>query len=103
MISKLNKKKSENCCRSVTKSSFNFKEYCIFCGENCIQFNKRYPDRWRRVVYCRTADRGKKLFKETILKTCSERNRVRQATGDLHAANGQYHKDCFSSLKCNKH
>ena len=23
-------------CRSVTKSSFNFKEYCIFCGEKCL-------------------------------------------------------------------
>ena len=64
-------------------------------------------------MYCRTTDRGKsqKLFKETILKTYSERNdkwaeevryRVLQATSDLHAGDGQCHKDCFSSFDCNK-
>ena len=90
-----------------------FKEHCIFCGEKIFQFNTQDPDRWRKVVYCRTADRGKsqKSFKETILKTYSERNdkwaeevryRVLQATSDLHTGDGQYHKDCFSSFKCNK-
>ncbi len=66
------------------------------------------PSRWREVVQCRTDDRlGQKTFKTVILETCNERGdckandicmRVLEATSDLHAADVQYHKDCYVNI-----
>ena len=86
-------------------TTFDFRGHCLFCGEECkTEVNPRHPDRWRRVVQCRTANRGEdKTFKQGILDVCDQRNdeeaqqvrlRVQGAVSDLHAADAQYHKDC---------
>ena len=60
--------------------------------------------RWRRVVRCATADRGPNLdsFKKVMLDACDVRDdewghqvhiSVEGAVSDLHAADGQYHKE----------
>ena len=98
--------------RRSTESVFNFKEHCLFCGKTCLPLDPKNPKRWRRVVTCRTADRGKgqQTFRDSILQTCRERNdawaqdvqeRVLHAVSDLHAADAQYHKDCLSSFSSN--
>ena len=49
---------------------FDFRRDCIFCGKCCqIQPDARHPDRWLRVIRCRTAEHGygKKDFKNAIL------------------------------------
>ena len=57
--------------------------------------------RWRRVTQCRTA----RNFKQNILQVCDSRGdsladsvgvRVNGALSDLHAADGQYHCDCYN-------
>ena len=89
-----------NKTRRSGSTDFDFKEHCLFCGERCIPlaFSFKHPDRWRRVIQCRTADD----FKQKILLTCDARNdcqadevlvRVNSAVSDLHAADGQYHDD----------
>ena len=70
-----------------------------------MDFDLKNPNRWRRVVVCRTADRaGQKTFKQSIIDTCDARQdelshevkrRVLSAVSDLHAADARYHKDCF--------
>ena len=63
----------------------------------------RNPVRWRRVTQCRTA----RNFKQNILQVCDSRGdslarsvrvRVNGALSDLHAADGQYHRDCYKSF-----
>ena len=84
---------------------FEFRKHCLFCGELCnTEDDGRHPERQRRVVQCRTADYPTgKTFKERILDVCNQRNdkqaedvrlRLQGAVSDLHAADGQYHKDC---------
>ena len=81
----------------------------MFCGDPCIMnCDPKHPDRWRRVVLCRTADRdGQGTFKHAILSVCDARNdewandvklRVQGAISDLHAADARYHEDCKSSF-----
>lgn len=88
--------------RRSDKHDFRFKEQCLFCGEICLPLasSSRHPDRWRKVVQCRTAGG----FKQNILRTCDLRNdaladdvrvRLSGALSDLHAADGQYHLDCY--------
>lgn len=91
-------------------SNFEFLHHCIFCGFPCnIEKDPKHPDRWRRAVLCRTADRGSgaKSFKDLILETCDTRNdgwasevrvRVMGALSDLHAADARYHVDCMSKF-----
>ena len=84
---------------------FEFKKHCIFCGEECLPRNKKNPSRWREVIPCRTVDvPGGKTLKDRILDKCAERGdalasevriRVLGAPSDLHAADAQYHKDCY--------
>ena len=61
------------------------------------------PVRWRRVTQCRTT----RNFKQNILQVCDSRGnsladsvrvQVNGALSDLHAADGQYHCDCFNSF-----
>ena len=90
---------------------FKFKEHCLICGEHCSsEPDSKNPERWRRVVQCRTADRGhnQDSLKDVILKACDMRNddwaqqvriRVEGAVSDLHAADAQYHKDCMSTFR----
>jgi len=92
--------------RSDLKTLFDFRQHCLFCTELCVMdFDRKHPNRWRRVVLCRTADRtGNKTFKQSIIDTCDARQdnhahevktRVLSAVSDLHAADARYHKDCF--------
>ena len=96
------------CCRSEIPK-FSFKEHCMFCGDPCIMdYDPKHPNRWRRVVLCRTADRyGQRTFKQVILNVCESRNdewasyvkiRIQGAVSDLHAADARYHEDCKSSF-----
>ena len=39
-------------------TSFNFRQHCLFSGEESLAIDPKHPDRWHRVVHCRTADRG---------------------------------------------
>ena len=57
--------------RSESQTIFKFKEHCIFCREKCLMnFDSKHPDRWRRVVLCRTADRkDQNTFKQSIIDT----------------------------------
>ena len=95
--------------RRSGSTDFNFKEHCLFCGEICVPLpsSSRHPDRWRKVIQCRTADD----FKQKILRTCDVRNdcqaeevrvRVNGAVSDLHAADGQYHDDCYKQFTNHK-
>ena len=91
--------------RRSQEQSFEFKKHCIFCGELCLSHDKKNPSRWREVIQCRTAEMpGQNTFKKMILQKCDERGdaqahevriRVLGAPSDLHAADGQYHKDCY--------
>ena len=97
--------------RRSTVTPFKFKEHCLICGEQCSsEPDSKNPERWRRVVQCRTADRGhnQDTLKDVILKACDARNdewaqqvliRVEGAVSDLHAADAQYHKDCMSTFR----
>lgn len=92
------------------RQAFNFKELCVICAEKCLPCNTKNPSRWRRVVQCRTADRGEnqKSFKDVILDSCELRNdnageevrlRIEGTVSDLHAADVQYHKDCMDQFR----
>lgn len=92
--------------RSAIKP-FKFQKHCLICWEQCSsEPDTKNPERWRRVVQCRAADRGQNQdsFKEVILQACDMRNderaqqvriRVEGAVSDLHAAHAQYYKDCI--------
>ena len=93
--------------------SFDFKTCCLFCGEVCqLLPDPRNPTRWKKVVQCRTADRGGTHdFKQRILEVCRERNdeqanqvqvRVEGAISDLHAADAIYHLACSKSFMCKR-
>jgi hypothetical protein len=91
--------------RSQLEQTFEFKKNCIFCGDQCIECDNKNPSRWREVIQCTTADNpGDKSFKTKILQICDERRdaqanevriRILGAPCDLHAADAQYHKDCY--------
>jgi len=49
---------AEKRLRRSRSTTFNFRQHCIFCGEECFDIDPKHPDRWRRVVLCRTAVRG---------------------------------------------
>lgn len=94
--------------RSVT-SSFNFRQHCIYCGEDCVvEKDKKHPDRWRPAYIIREKIVSqKKSIKELILDTCNKRNdewsshvriRVEGAVSDLHAADGRYHVNCRNAF-----
>ena len=97
-------------CRSDI-SPFNFKEHCLICGEKCCpKPDPKHPNHGRRVIKCRTADRGpnQSTFKYVFIDECDLRNddwgqqvrlRVEGAVSDLHAADTQYHQDCMSSFR----
>lgn len=90
--------------------TFNFKENCLFCGEQCeLEKDPKHPDRWKRASLCRTASTGpnQKTFKQSILDACDKRKdeiankvrlRVEGALSDLHAADARYHTSCMSSF-----
>ena len=51
---------------------FSFRKHCLFCGEECISArDSQNPNRWRRVIQCRTADCGptQKSFQDAVLET----------------------------------
>ena len=86
--------------RRSSTSHFNFKDHCFICGEICLNLDCRHPDRCRRVIQCQSAC----CFKQNILNICNGRKdsqanevrlRISAAVSDLHAANGQYHYNCY--------
>lgn len=89
-------------------TDFDFKSHCFICGCLCHPLDKKNPKRWRVVCQCRTVERpGMKTFKEAIEHKCAERNdawadavmgRLAGVHSDLHAADAQYHKDCYSKF-----
>ena len=88
-------------------SEFEFKKHCFFCGEICKPKDSKNPTRWRKVVQVKTVGApGKVPLKDAILQKCEERNdevsqvvHVRLSSiSDLHAADAQYHKDCFQKF-----
>ena len=79
-------------------SAFRFKQHCLICGEACIPKDRKNPERWRKVVTCRTKEK-----KDDLLAVCSKRCdqlaeavrvRINGTVSDLHAADAQYHYDC---------
>ena len=92
--------------RSSITQEFEFKKHCFICGEVCLPKNPKNPKRWRTVIQCRTANRADgNSFKSTIMDKCDQLNndiadkvriRINGAPSDLHAADAQYHKDCYS-------
>ena len=98
-------------CRKRSKE-FHFKQHCFICGEQCLPVDKKNPVRWRVVYKCRTTDRpGMKTFKEIIQQKCAERGddwadevmiRLAGVATDIHAADAQYHKDCYIKFTSGK-
>ena len=92
--------------RSSITQEFEFKKHCFICGEVCLPKNPKNPKRWRTVIQCRTANLADgNSFKSTIMDKCDQlkydiadkvRIRINGAPSDLHAADAQYHKDCYS-------
>ena len=83
-------------------SSFDFRVHCLICGEKCLSKDSKNPYRWRRVIQCRTRE-----MKNELLTVCDERNdasaeqvriRINGSLADLHAADAQYHFDCFTQF-----
>ena len=79
-LSRRNRKTGEavvkRTCRSDI-SPFNFEEHCLICGEKCCpKPDPKHPNRWRRVIQCRTADRwpNQNTFKDVIIDACDLRN-----------------------------
>ncbi len=68
----------------------------------------KHPDRWREVTQCPTADRPwQKSFKQVLLDICKKHGDILAdevwvhlagASADLHAADAQYHRDCYKSF-----
>ncbi|KAK3874873.1 hypothetical protein Pcinc_020193 [Petrolisthes cinctipes] len=93
--------------RRLGTTIFNFKEHCVFCGEKALPLDPRHPDRWRKVYQCRTTGD----YKQKILLSCDERNddlanevqvRLSGEVTDLHAADAQYHNDCYKRFMSHK-
>lgn len=91
----------------MSTKEFHFKKHCLFCGKECLPFDPKHPDRRPKVLQCRTLPKAGPTFKETILEICKQRGdkqaedvcmRLLGAPTDLHAADAQYHKNCYSSL-----
>ena len=103
---------SEPPVRRSKSTHFYFQKHCLFCGEVCLSRDQKNPQRWRKVIKCQTADRpGLQSFKHTLLHTCDERGdafanevrlRLSGAPADLHAADAQYHKDCYDKFIAGK-
>jgi len=64
---------AEKRLRRSGSTTFNFRQHCLFCEEECFDIDPKHPDRWRRVVPRRTAvrDEGTKTFKETLQDVCT--------------------------------
>ena len=97
-------------CRSDF-TPFKFKDECLICGDTCLtEADPKNRKRWRRVVRCAATDRGPNLdvFKKVMLDACHVRDdewghqvriRVEGAVSELHAADGQYYKECMSLFR----
>ena len=77
--------------RRSDAGDFDFQKHCIFCGNQCEQLDARNPQRWRKVVQCRTADRGKNRmsFTQTVLLACDKRDGLQAARYDVESR-GQF-------------
>ena len=67
--------KKDNSVEKGTRQSicqtFNFRKYCLFCGEKCNDINPKNPGRWRPYYLIRTVETANNTpFKDFILKIC---------------------------------
>lgn len=69
--------------RSVTERCFSFGEHCIFRREKCLPFDTRQPDRWRSIVFSRTADQGKSHSRKLSVRPAVNGLTNEQKTLDL--------------------
>jgi len=62
--------------RSSNEGMFNFREHCLFCGEECQVIRpQKNPNRWREAYPCRTADReGEISFTESVISHAERRS-----------------------------
>ena len=75
--------------------------------EKYANLDSKNPTRWHKALQVKTVGSpGKVPLKDAILQKCEERNdEVSQVVhlrlssiSDLHAADAQYHKDCFQKF-----
>lgn len=88
--------------RRASLPTFNFRICCVICGDECIKKDPKNPKRWRRTVQCKTLE-----LKDKLQKVCLTRKdelasqvqlRIQGAVSDLHAADAQYHHNCYVSF-----
>ena len=89
-------------CQSICQT-FNFKRYCLFCGEECNDIiNPKNSSRWRPYLVRAFVTVNNTPFKDFILKNCLLRNdiwfkevkfRVEPGVFDLHVADARYHQE----------
>lgn len=94
--------------RRHKSKAFDFKFNCIICGDVCLLSDTNNPTRQREITKCSIADRsGQKTVKERLLDICDIRAdakgekvrlRLSGAASDLHAADGQYRRDCYQDF-----
>ncbi|KAG0714045.1 hypothetical protein GWK47_014897 [Chionoecetes opilio] len=89
-------------------TTFNFKQYCLLCGEDCLPIDHRHPDRWHKVCQCETVTRsGQLTFKHHLLDTGESRGDAwaqdisPRLAGpvDLQAADAQYYLRCYNKYR----
>ncbi|KAG0712333.1 hypothetical protein GWK47_018703 [Chionoecetes opilio] len=93
-------------------TTFNFKQYCLLCGEDCLgeclPIDHRHPDRWHKVCQCETVTRsGQLTFKHHILDTGESRGDAwaqdisPRLAGpvDLPTADAQYYLRCYNKYR----
>ena len=82
--------------------SFEFKKHCLFCGSECLPKDPKHPDRWRRVIQCQTKEMKQQLLEKCKIRGDSKaeevRVRIHGSMSDLHAADAQYHNDCYKKF-----
>jgi len=68
----------------------------------CLPKDPKNPYRWKKIMQCQT-----KEMKDGLLIVCNGRNdseavdvsvRIHGSLSDLHAADTQYHEDCFKKF-----
>ena len=67
---------SSKLLRSSIEGIFNFREHCLFCGEECkVIWPQKNPNRWREAYLCRTADgEGYISFKQSVIRHAESRS-----------------------------
>jgi len=66
--------------RSSTEGMFNFREHCLFCGEECqVIRSQNNPNRWREAYLCSRSDNeGQVSFKVSVIRHAERRSDNRE-------------------------